>query len=90
LKLKAPDGKLRATDCVNTKSTFKMIQPIPSKKAEPFKQWLAQVGKDRIDEIENHELTKSRMKDIYKKKGYSDDWIEKIVRGIIIKNDNRM
>ena len=87
LKLKAPDGKLRETDCANTKSLFRLIQSIPSKKAEPFKQWLAQVGYDRVQEIQNPELAQTRMKEIYKQKGYSDDWVEKRVRGIIIRDE---
>jgi hypothetical protein len=87
LKLLAEDGKLRGTDCANTKDMFRIIQSIPSKKAEPFKQWLAQVGYDRIQEIENPELAQKRMKEIYKQKGYSDDWIEKRVRGIAVRDE---
>ena len=68
LKMKASDGRLRVTDCVNTKGAFRVIQSIPSKKAEPFKMWLAQLGKERIDEIENPELAMDRMKELYKKK----------------------
>ena len=77
LKLEAPDGKKRVTDCSNTKGIFRIIQSIPSKKAEPFKQWLAQLGKERLDEIENPELAQQRMKEIYEKKGYPQDWIDK-------------
>lgn len=87
LKLIAEDGKLRETDCANTKSIFRIIQSIPSKKAEPFKQWLAQVGHERIQEIEDPELAQKRMKEIYKAKGYSDEWIETRVRGIAIRNE---
>ena len=87
LKLPAPDGKLRLTDCVNTKNAFRIIQSIPSKKAEPFKQWLAKVGYDRVQEIENPELAQKRMKELYKSKGYSDGWIEKRVRGIAIRDE---
>ena len=87
LKLMAEDGKLRITDCANTKNMFRIIQSIPSSKAEPFKQWLAQVGYDRVQEIENPELAQKRMKEIYKAKGYSDDWIEKRVRGIAIRDE---
>ncbi len=87
LKLPASDGKLRLTDCANTKSLFRIIQSIPSKKAEPFKQWLAKVGNERIQEIEDPELAQKRMKEIYKAKGYSDDWIEKRVRGIAIRDE---
>ena len=87
LKLMAEDGKLRLTDCANTKNMFRIIQSIPSPKAEPFKEWLAQVGYDRVQEIENPELAQKRMKEIYKAKGYSDDWIEKRVRGIAIRDE---
>ncbi len=87
LKLKAEDGKLRLTDCANTKNMFRIIQSIPSPKAEPFKQWLAQVGYDRVQEIENPELAQKRMRELYKAKGYSDDWIEKRVRGIAIRDE---
>lgn len=67
-KLKAPDGKLRITDCANTEGIFRIIQSIPSPKAEPFKQWLARIGKERIDEIENPELGIQRVKALYEKK----------------------
>ncbi len=87
LKLTSADGKTYLTDCVNTKNAFRIIQSIPSKKAEPFKQWLAQVGYDRVLEIENPELAQKRMKEIYKAKGYSDDWIEKRARGIAIRDE---
>ena len=87
LKLIADDGKLRITDCVNTKNAFRIIQSIPSPKAEPFKQWLAQVGYERVQEIENPELAQKRMKEIYGAKGYSDEWIEKRVRGIAIRQE---
>jgi len=87
LKLPAEDGKLRHTDCANTKNTFRLIQSIPSPKAEPFKLWLAQVGYERVQEIENPELAQKRMKELYRDKGYSDDWIEKRVRGIVIRDE---
>lgn len=87
LKLESADGKKYLTDCVNTKNAFRLIQSIPSKKAEPFKMWLAQVGKERIDEIENPELAQERMKAIYEKKGYSKAWIDKRLRGIAIRQD---
>src|SRR3989339_965020 len=87
LKLPSSDGKSYATDCANTKNMFRIIQSIPSPKAEPFKQWLAQVGYERVREIENPELAQKRMKDIYKAKGYSDDWIEKRVRGIAVRQE---
>ena len=76
LKVTSSDGKQYLSDCVNTKNAFRIIQSIPSPKAEPFKQWLAQVGYDRVQEIENPELAQKRMKELYKSKGYSDDWIE--------------
>jgi DNA-damage-inducible protein D len=87
LKLSAPDGKLRFTDCANTKSVFRIIQSIPSKKAEPFKQWLAKVGYERVQEIENPELAQKRMKEMYRQKGYSDEWIEKRIRGIAVRDE---
>ncbi len=87
LKLMSSDGKFYSTDCANTKNAFMIIQSIPSKKAEPFKQWLAQVGYDRIQEIENPELAQKRMKKLYKAKGYSNNWIEKRVRGIAVRDE---
>ena len=87
LKMPAKDGKMRYTDCVNTKYAFRLIQSIPSKKAEPFKQWLAQVGKERIDEIEDPEIAQDRVKDYYEIKGYSQEWIERRLRGIAIRQD---
>ena len=87
LKLTSADGKKYDTDCANTESMFRIIQSIPSKKAEPFKRWLAKVGYERVQEIENPELAQKRMKEIYKAKGYSDDWIEKRVRGIAIRDE---
>lgn len=71
LKLVSSDGKSYLTDCVNTKNAFRIIQSIPSKKAEPFKQWLAEVGYQRVQEIENPELAQKRMRELYKAKGYS-------------------
>ncbi len=87
LKLVAPDGKMRETDCANTKNMFRIIQSIPSPKAEPFKQWLAQVGYERVQEIENPELAQERMKELYEKKGYPKDWIDKRLRGIAIRQN---
>ncbi|MBI5000024.1 MAG: Bro-N domain-containing protein [Euryarchaeota archaeon] len=87
LKLPAEDGKLRLTDCANTKNMFRIIQSIPSPRAEPFKQWLAQVGYERVEEIQNPELAQARMKEIYRAKGYSDDWVEKRVRGIAVRDE---
>jgi hypothetical protein len=87
LKLLAPDGKMRLSDCANTQGMLRIIQSIPSKKAEPFKLWLAQVGKDRIDEIQNPELAMERMKAIYEQKGYPREWIEKRTRGIAVRQE---
>ena len=87
LKLEAPDGKLRETDCANTESLFRIIQSIPSPKAEPFKLWLARVGYERVQEIEDPELAQERMKNLYRSKGYSDAWIEKRVRGIAVRDE---
>jgi len=87
LKFKASDGKKYATDCANKQGTFRIIQSIPSKKAEPFKLWLAKVGSERIDEIENPELAQERMKELYEKKGYSKQWIDKRIRGIAVRQD---
>ena len=87
LKLEAPDGKMRETDCADTEGIFRVIQSIPSPKAEPFKRWLAKVGYERIQEIENPELATKRTKLLYKLKGYPDDWIEKRMRGIAIREE---
>ena len=87
LKLEAPDGKMRETDCANTKGMFRIIQSIPSPKAEPFKQWLAQVGYERVQEIENPELAQDRMKELFEQKGYSKDWIDKRLRGMAIRQN---
>lgn len=85
LKLLAPDGKMRETDTANTETIFRIIQSIPSSKAEPFKRWLAKVGYERLQEIEDPELAAKRGRAIYKAKGYPDDWIEKRMRGIAIR-----
>jgi len=87
LKLTATDGKLRETDCANTEGIFRIIQSIPSPKAEPFKRWLARVGYERVQEIEDPELGTKRTRALYKAKGYSDDWIEKRMRGIAIREE---
>ena len=86
LKMQAADGKMRLTDVANTKNMLRIIQSIPSPKAEPFKQWLAQVGSERIAEIENPELAQKRIRDTYRAKGYSDEWIEQRIRGIAIRD----
>lgn len=87
LKLLSSDGKRYSTDCANVKSLLRIIQSIPSPKAEPFKQWLAQVGYERMQEIENPELAQERMKELYEKKGYPKDWIDKRLRGIAIRQN---
>lgn len=87
LQLIADDGKKRKMQCANAEGLFRIIQSIPSKKAEPFKKWLAKVGYERVQEIENPELAQQRMKAIYKAKGYSDAWIEKRVRGISVREE---
>ncbi len=87
LKLEASDGKRYATDCANTEAMFRIIQSIPSPKAEPFKMWLAKVGYERVQEIEDPELGTKRTRAIYKAKGYPDDWIEKRMRGIAIREE---
>ncbi len=87
LKLISPDGKNRLTDCANIKGLFRIIQSIPSPKAEPFKQWLATVGYERMLEIENPELAQERMKELYEKKGYPKDWIDKRLRGMAIRQN---
>lgn len=87
LKLQASDGKQYLTDCANVEGLFRIIQSIPSPKAEPFKLWLARVGYERLEEIENPELAAKRMREIYKTKGYSDEWIEKRVRGIAVRDE---
>ncbi|MCE5328606.1 MAG: Bro-N domain-containing protein [Planctomycetaceae bacterium] len=87
LKLTSADGKSYKTDCVNTEAAFRIIQSIPSPKAEPFKRWLAQVGYERVQEIENPELAQQRMRELYRQKGYPQDWIEKRVRGIAVRDE---
>lgn len=87
LKLESSDGKKYLTDTANTETIFRIIQSVPSPKAEPFKRWLAQVGYERIQEIEDPELATKRTRAIYKAKGYSDEWIEKRMRGIAIREE---
>lgn len=87
LKLESSDGKKYDTDCANTEGLFRIIQSIPSPKAEPFKRWLARVGYERVQEIENPELATKRTRLLYKLKGYPDDWIEKRMRGIAIREE---
>jgi len=85
LKLESSDGKKYQTDVVNTENAFRIIQSIPSPKAEPFKRWLARVGYERIQEIEDPELATKRTRALYKAKGYPDSWIEKRMRGIEVR-----
>jgi len=87
LKMMAQDGKMRKTDCADTEGIFRIIQSIPSPKAEPFKRWLAKVGYERVQEIENPELATKRTRVLYKLKGYPEDWIEKRMRGITIRDE---
>lgn len=87
LKMVSSDGKKYITDCADTRGLLRIIQSIPSPKAEPFKLWLAQAGSDRLDEIENPELATQRTRELYKLKGYPDDWIEKRMRSIAIREE---
>jgi len=87
LKLSASDGKYYETDCTNTEGAFRLIQSIPSPKAEPFKLWLAKVGYERVQEIENPELAQNRAKKYYELKGYPPSWINLRLRSIDIRND---
>lgn len=87
LKLESKDGKKYATDCANVKGLLRIIQSVPSPKAEPFKQWLAQVGYERMLEIENPELAQERMKVLYEQKGYPKEWIDKRIRGMAIRQN---
>ena len=86
LSVRTPGG-IQKLNCANTEGIFRIIQSIPSPKAEPFKRWLARVGYERIQEIENPELATKRTRALYKAKGYSDDWIEKRMRGITIREE---
>ena len=87
LKLPSTDGKFYATDCANTETLLRIIQSIPSPKAEPLKRWLARIGRERIEEIENPELAMSRMQELYERKGYPKEWIDKRLRGIAVRQD---
>ena len=87
LKMRARDGKMRETDCATTEGMFRIVQSIPSPKAEPLKRWLAKVGYERVQEIENPELATKRTRMFYQLKGYSADWIEKRMRGIAIREE---
>ena len=87
VEMMAADGRKRKVQAANAQGLLRIIQSIPSPKAEPFKQWLAQVGSDRLDEIENPELATLRTRELYKAKGYPDDWIEKRMRSIAIREE---
>ena len=87
LKMKAYDGKLRDTDVMNTEQILRLVQSIPSKKAEPFKLWLAQVGKERIDEAYDPEIAINRALDTYRKKGYSEEWINQRLKTIDVRKE---
>jgi hypothetical protein len=87
LKIPSSDGKMYVTEVVNTENAFRIIQSIPSPKAEPFKRWLAKVGYERVQEIEDPELATRRTRAIYKAKGYPDDWIEKRMRSMAIREE---
>lgn len=87
LKMPAADGKMRLTDCADTEGVFRIIQSIPSPKAEPFKQWLARVGYERLQETENPELAAQRVREIYRAKGYSEEWIERRLQSIATRNE---
>lgn len=85
LKLESADGKKYLTDCANTQALLRIIMAVPSPKAEPFKLWLAQVGKQHLDEIENPELAADRARELYRAKGYPDDWIEMRLKSIEVR-----
>ncbi|MDO8943785.1 MAG: Bro-N domain-containing protein, partial [Desulfobacterales bacterium] len=87
LKLIAADGRQRETDCANTEGLLRVVQSIPSPKAEPFKRWLAQVGYERIQEIEDPELASARARALYEAKGYPKAWIEKRLRSVAIRGE---
>ncbi|MDY5236885.1 Bro-N domain-containing protein [Bacteroides helcogenes] len=87
VQMTAEDGKRRKIQAANIKGLFRIIQSVPSAKAEPFKLWLAQVGYERVQEIENPELAQERMKELYEQKGYPKDWIDKRLRGIAIRQN---
>jgi hypothetical protein len=87
LKLQAQDGKMRLTDVADTEQLFRLIQSVPSKKAEPFKLWLAQTGRERIDEIEDPELGFDRLMETYLKKGYTKEWVNQRLKSIEVRKD---
>jgi DNA-damage-inducible protein D len=87
VEMTAADGKKRKIKAADTEGLLRIIQSVPSPKAEPFKRWLAKVGYERLEEIENPELAAKRMREIYRQKGYSDEWIEKRLRGIAVRDE---
>jgi DNA-damage-inducible protein D len=87
LKMTAADGKQRLTDAADTETLLRIIQSIPSPKAEPFKRWLARVGTERLEEIENPELAADRMRQLYRARGYSDEWIDRRPQGIVVRDE---
>lgn len=87
--MKAQDGKMRATDTLNTKGILRLIESVPSPKAEPFKMWLANLGSERIDEVFDPEIAANRVVNYYRSKGYSDEWIKKRLIGIVELNPKR-
>ena len=87
LKMRAADGKQRLTDAADTETLLRIIQSVPSPKAEPFKQWLARVGTERLEEIENPELASDRMRQLYRARGYADEWIDRRLQGIVIRDE---
>jgi hypothetical protein len=87
VEMLAADGKMREIQGANIEGLLRIIQSIPSPKAEPFKRWLAKVGYERLEEIENPELAARRMREIYQQKGYSEEWIEKRMRGIAVRDE---
>jgi DNA-damage-inducible protein D len=86
-KMKAPNGRLYQTECADTEGMLRIIQSIPSAKAEPFKRWLAKVGYERLQEVENPELTVERLRELYKARGYANEWIERRLQAIVTRNE---
>lgn len=87
LKMQSPDGKQRLTDAADTETLLRIIQSIPSPKAEPFKQWLARVGTQRLEELENPRVAADSLRLMYHKKGYADEWIEQRLQGIVVRDE---
>lgn len=87
LKLRGKDGKLRFSECANREGILRIVQSIPSPKAEPFKRWLAEIGRERLEEMEDPELAVQRMREMYLQQGYTEEWIEKRIRGIAVRQE---